>query len=226
VNGRSLLSTRAAWRLGLAVAGGLVVISAIRFWLHDAFPYFVDYSEAGYRRYWPNRHPLLLHIVGGTMALFAGPFQLWSGGRARVRRLHRSTGYAYVAGITVSAASSFHLAFHTRADFGLSLFILAIAWLACLAMALVAIRNRRIDAHQVWMIRSYIITFAFVSYRALVSLSMFSGLGAGRHATVLWISWVVPMMLFELVNQWRHVMPLRRRAAAAAPAETPRPAWL
>jgi uncharacterized membrane protein len=183
---------------------------AIRFWLHDAYPYFADYTEESYRRYWPVRQGLLPHIAGGTLALFAGPFQVWSGLRRRVRRLHRWTGYAYISGITVSALSSFHLVFHTRPDFGLSLFVLAVAWLATTAMALTAVRNKRVDAHREWMIRSYIVTFSFVSYRLLVGLSIFDGLESGRFATVLWISWVVPMMVFELSTQWNRVTQLKR----------------
>jgi uncharacterized membrane protein len=220
------LSSAAAARIGILLAVMFVVLAAARFWLHDALPYLVDYTEGAYRRYWPNRQSLLVHIAAGTIALFAGPFQLWSGLRARYRRLHRWTGYAYVSAIAISASSSFFLAFHTTPDFGLALFILAIVWWVCIAMALVAVRNRRIDAHREWMIRSYIVTFSFVSYRFLVGLSMFKGLGAGRHATVLWISWVVPMLLFELFLQWDRVRPLKRRVAPATPAESVEHAWL
>jgi uncharacterized membrane protein len=223
---------RAFRRAALLIVGLVAVAAAARFWLHDAFPYFADYTEGAYRRYWPNRVPLLVHILGGTAALFAGPFQLWSGPTGRLRRPHRWLGYVYVLGIAISATASFQLVFHTNADFGLALAVLAVAWWATILMALVAVRNRRIDAHREWMIRSYIITFSFVSYRFLVGLSMFTGLGASRHATVLWLSWVVPLMLFELVNQWHRVMPLKRRPArdpavsAARPAETADPAWL
>lgn len=206
--------TRAA-RLGFILGSALLLLAAMRFWLHDAFPYVAEYSEDAYRRYWPQRQSLLIHIVGGTVALFAGPFQLWSGLQARFRRLHRGIGYAYVVGIAVAASSSFYLAFFTSANFGLALFILAVVWWLSIAMALVAIWNRRIDAHREWMIRSYIVTFSFVSYRFLVGLSMFSGLGAGRHATVLWMSWVIPMLVFEVFTQWDRVRPLKGRGVPA-----------
>lgn len=221
VNQMRALSKTTAGRVGLALVGALFFVGALRFWLHDAFPYLADYTEETYRRYWSERHSLLVHIAGGTLALFAGPFQLWSGLRRRFRRVHRWTGYAYVAGIAISASSSFYLAFFTRPDFGLSLFILAVVWWASIAMAFVAIRNHRIDAHGEWMIRSYIITFSFVSYRYLVGLSVFSGLGSGRFATVLWISWVVPLLLFELYLQIGRVKPLRRAVPAEAAAARP-----
>jgi uncharacterized membrane protein len=211
----TLLKTSAG-TVAIPLVGLIVVAFATRYWLHDVLPYVVDYTEGTYRRYWPVRNGLLLHIAGGSIALFAGPFQLWSGLRRRFRRLHRWTGYAYIGGIALAASSSFYLAFHARPDFGLSLFILAIVWLVSIAMALTAVRNKRLAAHQEWMIRSYIVTFSFVSYRFLVGLSMFKALGPSRSAMVLWISWVVPMMLFELFMQWDRVRPLKPRVASAA----------
>lgn len=213
---RPARSTYTPGRVGALLAGLLVLGFAARFWLHDALPYIVDYTEASYRRYWPVRNSLLLHIAGGSIALFAGPFQLWSGFRRRFRRVHRWIGYAYMSSIALAASSSFYLAFHTRPDFGLSLFILAMVWWVSIAMAFIAVRNRRIDAHQEWMIRSYIVTFSFVSYRYLVGLSVFEGLGPSRPAMVLWISWVVPMLVFELWTQRDRVRPLKRRATPVA----------
>jgi uncharacterized membrane protein len=212
------VKTRAG-RFAFALLGILVVAFAARFWAHDALPYITDYAEESYRRYWQVRRGLLVHIAGGSVALFAGPLQLWTGLQRRFRRLHRGLGYAYISGIVISASSSFYLALYTRADFGLALAILAVAWLASIAMALIAVRNRRIDVHQEWMIRSYIVTFSFVSYRFLVSLSMFQGLGPSRPAMVLWISWVVPMMLFELFIQRNRIRPLKRPTTAPAPRE-------
>lgn len=197
------LSGRRFTRAGLAITitAVLLLAAALRFWLHDAFPYMADYTETGYRRYWPNRHHLLLHILGGSLALLTGPVQLWSGLRRWQPRLHRALGYVYMGGVALGASASFYLTFHTRPDFGLALFVLAIMWWVAIAMAYIAIRNRRLDAHREWMIRSYIVTFAFVSYRYGVGLSVFDGLGSGREASVLWLSWVVPMMFFELYLQ-------------------------
>lgn len=204
-----------ATSVALLVGGALILAAAVRVWLHDVLPYFVDYSAESYRRYWPNRHALMLHVVGGSLALFAGPFQFWSGFRTRFRRVHRTLGYVYGGSIALAAAASFALVFHTKADFGFALSILGVAWLFSTGMAIVAARNRRFDAHREWMIRSYIATFAFVAYRLLVSLSIFKGLGEGRHASVLWLSWVAPMMVFELWNQLDRVRPVRRRAQPA-----------
>jgi uncharacterized membrane protein len=207
----------AAGTVALAVVVGFLTIAATYFFLHDALPYIVNHTEEAYRRYWPDRRPLLVHILGGSIALLTGPFQLWSGFRRRLPRVHRLTGFAYIGAVAFAASAAFYLTFHAKADFGLSLFVLAVMWWISIGMAYTAVRNGRLDAHREWMIRSYIVTFAFVSYRYMVGLSVFRGLGSGREASVLWLSWVVPMMCFELYLQRHRVAPLKRRSALVRP---------
>jgi uncharacterized membrane protein len=209
-----------ATAVALLVGGALVLILAARFWLHDAFPYLIDYTEASYRRYWPQRSGLLLHIVGGSLALLVGPIQLWLGASRRARRLHRWLGYVYMAGVALGAGGGFYLSFFARPDFGVSLFVLAVVWCVTIAMALMAIKSRRVDAHREWMIRSYIVTFAFVLYRLLVKLPILEPLGGGLVATSLWASWVVPMMVYEVASSWSRARPLKRPAAAPIAADT------
>ena len=48
---------------------------------------------------------------------------------------------------------------------GASLMTLAIFWLVSTGMTYLAIRNRRIQTHKEWMIRSYVLTFFFVNAR-------------------------------------------------------------
>ena len=206
--------------MGLLLAGAFVLILAAQFWLHDAFPYLVDHTEAAYRRYWPQRYGLLPHIVGGSLALFIGPFQIWLGLRRRTRQLHRWLGYVYMGGVGLGAMGGFYLSFFTRPDFGVSLFILAVVWCITIAMALMAITSGRIDAHREWMIRSYIVTFAFVLYRWLVKLPILAPLGEGLVPTALWASWVVPMMAYEVASSWSRARPVKRTGSGAVAADT------
>jgi uncharacterized membrane protein len=207
-----------AARYGLLLAGAIVLLFAARFWFHDVFPYIAEYTEASYRRFWPQRYGLLLHVIGGSLALFTGPFQLWSGLRKRLRTVHRWLGYAYMTGVAMASLGSFYLAFFARPDFGVSLFIMAIVWCLTIGMALMAIKSKRIDAHREWMVRSYIVTFSFVSYRYLVKLPLLEPLGGGLVATVLWASWVVPMMVYETASQWNRARPLKRPIVTRADA--------
>jgi len=49
--------------------------------------------------------------------------------------------------------------------YGLGLGSLAIAWIATTSMAYYAIRHRAVEVHRRWMLRSYVVTFGFVTFR-------------------------------------------------------------
>jgi hypothetical protein len=52
------------------------------------------------------------------------------------------------------------------------------------------------------MIRAYVVTFAFVTFRIFNTLSAAYGLPrADRFATLSWASWVVPLLITELILQ-------------------------
>lgn len=188
--------------------------AALYFWFDSALHYFRNFDAAGFRRYWPSRGWLMAHIVGGTFALMLGPFQFWTGFKLRRPKLHRLMGYGYALGILLGGGSSFILSVRSSIpDFGFALFFLGFAWWLTLGMALVAIRNRRFDAHRDWMIRSYIVTFGFVTFRYVVDFEVFNGLGRSKLAAVGWMCWVVPLLIAEIFLHWKSVAP--RKGAAA-----------
>ena len=206
---------RTVWFVLLA----LVAWQSVRFVRSDALPYFLDVSPDHFRHYWPNRWALLLHITGGIVALLVGPFQFWTGLRRRSLALHRLSGRVYVASIFLGGAAALWLTPATpRPDFGVALAALAAAWWTTTGMAFVAAWYRRIDAHKAWMIRSYVVTLGFVSFRYLIELSMFQPLGPARASTVAWLAWVPALLITEVVLQWRDW----QRAAAATRASTVR----
>ena len=91
--------------------------------------------------------------------------------------------------------------------FGVSLFVLATAWLTSAAMAYYAIRSRRIEVHKEWMLRAYIITFAFVTFRILSEYSPLSHVVpvSDRIVTIGWVCWTVPLLVAEVVMQLRRI---------------------
>jgi hypothetical protein len=213
--------------LGRVIGQTLVVLvvatlayQALHFWTRDPLHYIVDHTERSFGAYWPRRWWLLLHIGGGTLALFMGPFQLWSGLRSRFLHVHRITGLLYVIGVGVGGAAGFYMSFFSEPrDFGVALFMLAFAWWLTVGMAFLAIKRRRIDAHKEWMIRGYVVTFAFVAFRYLVDLPVFAPLGAARASTVGWLCWVVPLLVTEAVLQWRRTVgPMHKSFAASRAA--------
>src|SRR6185312_490501 len=118
--------------------------------------------------YYPKRVWLLTHIAGGLIALLSGPVQLWLGLHNVKMDVHRKLGILYIIGMIVGSIGAFGLALQTDGGlvFGSGLFFLGVAWVTTTTLAFVAIKKNLIDQHREWTIRSYVVTFAFVTFRA------------------------------------------------------------
>ena len=189
-----------------------VATVAVAFIAVVALPYFsADHQRL--RGYWPVRFWLLLHITAGIVALLSGPVQLWLGLNDRRMNLHRTLGITYVASVAASAAAGYYLAFNTRFGwlFGLGLGGLATAWVVTTGLAFAAIRRHLYDQHKDWMIRSYVVTTAFVSFRILYAALEAAGVGTrGEHLIASsWLCWSVPLLVTEALLQGRRILAAR-----------------
>jgi Predicted membrane protein (DUF2306) len=209
---RAAEPARAAAVLGRVVWIG-AILAAAAFFVQAAAHYFV-FTEASYRLFWPNRYPILLHVIGGSTALCCGLLQFCTRVRERYRAVHRWTGRCYLAAVAIGVTSAWYMSFHAVLGWtvGVATFFLGVAWLVTTAMAYVAIRRRQLQAHREWMIRSYVVTFAFVFFRMLFAspLLVHAGTMSERVTALLWISFMVPPLMTELVLQWRRTVGARR----------------
>lgn len=189
----------------LAWAG--IVALAVGFVIKYVLFYYRHYDAASFDPYWTRRGWLFLHINGGTLALLTGPMQFWTGLRRRNLTFHRWTGRLFLLGVAVGVTGSVGLAVTTTNGwaFETALMGLASAWATTAAMAYVSIRKRLVDAHKEWMIRAYVLTFAFVTFRYLQEYSPLSRLRPenDRDITIAWACWVVPLAVTEMVFHLR-----------------------
>ena len=187
-------------KAAIALALGFLAYKGLQYYVATIEHFAFDISEANFGRLWPNRLWLLLHITGGTAALFAGPIQLWSGLRNSHRLIHRWTGRVYVAGVFLGGAAAFYLSFFSQPrSFGVALFALGVAWWVSVGTAVHAITRYQIEAHKAWMIRGYVVTCSFVTFRILIEMPLWAFAGQSRLAVVLWLSWVAPLAVAELL---------------------------
>jgi len=211
---RSALGTRPAskaLKTGVTIlAWGFVILLGLRFYFKDAFPYFNVSEETYGSLFWPRWGWLLMHVFGGSLALLMGPLQFWTGLRKKALHIHRWIGRLYLVGVLGGVLSAFYLAATSPLGWAwnVSLSMLGVAWLVTSGMAYLAIRGRRIQVHKEWMIRSYLVTFAFVSFRVLVDLPFVVELGSfpERAPTMIWLSWVVPFLVAEVILQWKRTV--------------------
>src|SRR5687768_7000717 len=193
-------------RLGVSLVA--VQLAAVTFVVLAALPYLaLDQSQ--FAGYWPRRWWLLLHVVTGRGALLSGPVQRWLGLPDTRPALHRRLGLTYVTSVAVSAAAAYYLALNTDFGwaFGTGLAGLATAWLITTGLAVVAIRRHLYDQHKEWMIRSYVVTTAFVCFRLIFPVLQATGAGTLNEqlAMASWVSWAVPLLVTEAVLQGRKI---------------------
>ena len=188
----------------LSLAG----LVAAGFFISVALPY-LTLDPASLARYESRSAWLLLHIGAGGAALLTGPLQLWLGLSQRAMHAHRRLGRFYVTSVGLSSIAAFYLAAHTTLGWGFGTGItgLGIAWIVTTTMAVAAIRRGLLEQHREWMIRSYVVTFAFVTFRALWGVLQAAGIGTLQEqlAASSWFCWAVPLLIVEAVLQGRRI---------------------
>jgi uncharacterized membrane protein len=180
-----------------------------RFIVKDALPYF-GLDKETFGGYWDFKWPLIGHISGGLIALAIGPFQFSKTFRNKFMKAHRWMGRIYLTAILMGTISSIYLAWTSayRVNFSWAFGLqgLAFAWIAAATMAYASVMRGRILEHKEWMIRSYVVTFAFVTFRWLNELKITKMLMPEfeeRGPTLIWLSWTIPLLITEIVLSWK-----------------------
>jgi len=188
----------------------IIGLIALYFVVDRALPYFFNFSFEQFQDYyWPNRWWLIGHLLGGITALIIGPFQFSTSFRNRYLKIHRTLGKIFIIAIIIGAFCAIYMSFtvapQVNVSWSISLFVLALVWLVSVLMAYRMIRLKRIPQHREWMIRTYVITFAFVLFRFINESSMARSLMETfeeRGPTAIWLSWAVPLFITEVILQW------------------------
>jgi uncharacterized membrane protein len=191
------------------LTGTLLILSLPALWfIQDRARQYLAYNPVSYGDYWPRRGGLIIHVSAGLIAISVGLLQLWLGLTARTQVLHRALGRVYLGAVAVGSAGAFYLALTINPRYfayATGLFFLAVAWVITTCMAYLAIRRGAIQQHREWMIRSYVVTFAFVSFRLVEKFLLRWQIAADDEIdTVLaWGCWSLPLLVAEPLLQWQ-----------------------
>jgi uncharacterized membrane protein YozB (DUF420 family) len=208
-NKMGLVLKALTWIGIVALAVVFVRIYVFRYYLNYNEVAFNDVSLGGAPNYWVMRGWLLLHISSGMLALLAGPWQFWTGLRKRHMRIHRWTGRLFLTGVAIGSLCAIRLAVSTTFGWawGFGVGTLAFAWITTTSMAYYAILKRQLQIHKEWMIRAYVVTFAFVTFRLFSDFGPTSKLQPDndRFVTIIWFCWSVPLLITEVLLQLRRM---------------------
>ena len=183
----------------------IVGIVTIYFLATRAFPYLsFQYAQNAYGDFGVF---IFAHVVFGITATLIGPFQFVSVIRNRNVKVHRMLGRIYLICTLLAALVSWYIIL-SKKEIGITyqagLFSLGFVWIASGTMAYFSIKNKKVELHKEWMIRSYVITLAFVTFRLITDILeplQIKGVGA----LMAWACWAVPLFFTELILQGKKI---------------------
>ena len=151
-----------------------------------------------------DRGLLIPHTLCGLIALLAGPVQFSWRFHQRHLKFHRVLGRIYVISVFIGALSGIALAAGRPGLPGTSM--QAAAWIVCTTAAFITARNRQTAQHRQWMVRSYAVTFTFVSSRVLNLWPRYwSHLGDTLAAVGVIAFTLASLLVVDLALNWREL---------------------
>jgi uncharacterized membrane protein len=141
-----------------------------------------------------------------VIAILVGLVQLWLGLTGRTGILHRTLGRIYLGAVAVASTAAFYLAVTIGSQhfaYASGFFGLACAWVITTTMAYVSVRHRAIAQHREWMIRSYVVTCAFVTFRLLDQRLIAWHVAKDTEvlAMMAFACWAIPLLVTEPLLQ-------------------------
>ena len=165
----------------------------------------------------PFKTILLPHGLVAALALLLGPFQFSERLRRKYALVHKTIGYLYITGCYLGAPVGAYIQwFQERLGESRNFTIAGIAdaalWMFATTMALIFIRQRKIQQHRQWMIRSFSCALIFLEVRAIVVLFH---IPPQQIEIVVWCCIAAAFPVADLVLQTDELLRLRARRAAA-----------
>ena len=156
-----------------------------------------------------------VHIFSGPIVLFNGLILLSEHVRRRYGGLHRFLGRLQVVVLLLLVLpSSVVMSRHAFGGWpaGLSFLLLSAATAGCAIVGVVHARRRRYDRHRRWMLRSYVLICSAVVLRLISGAAGLVGVSSpeGAYIIAAWSSWVLPLVIYELVARVPEQRPSRR----------------
>ena len=162
---------------------------------------------------------LFIHVVTGVIALVVGLLQFVPRIRMRVPALHRATGRIYVGACAISAPAGFMLALGTTAGSfaGAGFAVQALLLPLFIYLGWRAAVQRRFTEHREWMLRSYALISAAITFRLMLPASVLLDLEfLPSYRAISWLAWMTNLVVVEHHIRRKRVPMASYRTLAAA----------
>lgn len=168
--------------------------------------HFLDLTPEALGKYYHYRWFLIVHITAGGGSLVLGIIQFWKKLRTYSWKIHRIIGFLYLLAVVVSSFCAVVLAFTTsykvNLAYAFSLQIWVSVWISATALAYFFVIKKKFTLHEAWMIRSYIVTMAFVISGLMLRTPYVQNLGSFEEISpsLFWLGWALPLYLYEIIR--------------------------
>lgn len=150
------------------------------------------------------------HIFASALALLIGPLQFSTRFRSGYPTFHRWLGRLYLGvGVLVGGLAGLYMAGYAFGGWWAKLGFggLAASWLYTGWRGYAAIRRGDIDEHNRWLIRNFALTFAAVTLRIYLPLSLAGGIPFEiAYRFIAWLAWLPNLLIAQLIiaHTFRH----------------------
>ena len=196
--------------IALVTLWSFVISLSLYFFFDNVIAYFYGYRSRMFGdTLFHNQLWVVMHMVGGSMALLLGPIQFWPFIRKRFVSFHRLSGKIYMAGIALIGISAGRLSLISSCvPCRISLFLLTVFAVLSTWFAWRAIKTRNTKTHRQMMVRSYVCVIAFVAVRIddMFSLNFLFGEITDptfRRVVNEYFFSFVPLIIAEIIMIWR-----------------------
>ena len=157
---------------------------------------------------------IIPHVLCGITALLSGPIQFSSRLRHRNPKLHRIFGRVYVGSVFIAAPLAVIMSNHRHdphaIHFVAANVVQAGTWILTTAAAFMTARNRYIQQHREWMIRSYAVTFTFVGTRVLQPIPAWNRHSEAGFAMEIIVITFMAILIPDIAFHWRELTTRRQ----------------
>jgi uncharacterized membrane protein len=126
---------------------------------------------------------------------------------ARMRRrylpLHRVLGRVYVMAVLAAAVTALILTQGSGLE--IATYVQAGSWIVCTLAAFLTARNGHIAQHRQWMVRSYAVTFTFISVRLLNFWPAYAQMSESASLLTIVVATFLSLLIPDIALSWREL---------------------